>query len=139
MQQLQQVIARSLEAQAKLWPATKLALQGDVPAPIEASLVQAVNAVLDAHTTRLAVGFDRMPAIVLILLVLIAAVSLAEAAHNAGLRGRMIRWRMSAFAFVLVILIFIIVDFDQSLRGFIQVSNQSLISLVQDMEAAIAN
>jgi hypothetical protein len=139
LQQLHQLIERSLEAQGKLWPATKLALQGDAPTPIEASLVEAINAVMDAHTMRLAVGFDQMPALVVFALILIAALSLAGAAHNAGLRGRMIRWRMTAFALIMVILIVMIVDFDQSLRGFIQVSNQSLISLVQNMEAAITD
>lgn len=135
--QLQQLVERSLEAQGKLWPATKRALEGDTSPLVGISLVQAINAVLDAHTTRVAVGFDHMPAIALLALIFIATVSLAGAAHNAGLRGRMIRWRMSAFAVVLTVLILIILDFDQSLRGSIQVSNQSLISLVQDMEAAM--
>lgn len=135
--QLHRLIERSLEAQARLWPATKLALEGNTPAPIEAILVQAINAVMDAHAKRIAVGFDHLPWLVLFSLVLISALSLAGAAHNAGMRGRMVRWRMNAFALILVILIVIILDFDQSLRGFIQVSNQSLISLVQDMEAEI--
>lgn len=137
-EQLNQLIERSLNAQRKLWPATRLALQGDAPIPFETSLVQAINAVLDAHTMRLAVDFDHMPAIVLSALVLIAALALAGAAHNAGLRGHMIRWRMTAFAFIMVIMIVIIVDFDQSYRGFIQVSNQSLVSLIHQLEAAIA-
>jgi hypothetical protein len=139
VQQLQQLIERSLEVQGELWPSTKRVLQGDTSAVIGASLVQSINAVLDAHTTRFAVGFDHMPAVVVVMLVLIAAVSLAGAAHNAGLRGGMIRWRVSAFALVLAILILIILDFDISLRGFIQTSNQSLISLVKNMEATIAN
>jgi len=139
LQQLHEQIGRSLEAQGKLWPATRLAIQGGVSTPLEALLVQAINAVLDAHTTRFAVGFDTLPPLVLFALILIAALSIAGAAHNAGLRGRMIRWRMISFALIMVILIVIIVDFDQSLRGFIQVSNQSLISLVQNMETAIAD
>jgi hypothetical protein len=138
-QQLQQSIERSLLAQGQLWPATKRTLQGETATLVGISLVQSINEVLDAHTTRLAVGFDHMPAIILVALVFIAAVSLAGAAHNAGLRGRMIRWRMNAFALVLAILILIILDFDQSLRGFIQVSNHSLIVLVQDMESAMSN
>jgi hypothetical protein len=136
-QHLNELIGHSLEAQGKLWPATKLAIQGGVSTPLEALLVQAINGVLDAHTTRFAVGFDNLPPIVLFALILIAALSMAGAAHNAGLRGRMIRWRMISFALIMVTLIVIIVDFDQALRGFIQVSNQSLISVVQDMEAAI--
>jgi hypothetical protein len=139
LQRLHQLIERSQEAQGKLWPATKLALQGDVSTPMEALLVQAINAVMDAHTTRFAVGFDHLPALVLFGLVLIAALSLAAAAHNAGQRGRMIRWRMISFAVIMVTLIVIIVDFDQAYRGFIQVSNQSLVTLVQDMEAAISD
>ncbi len=134
---LHELIGRSLEAQGKLWPATMLAIQGGVSTPLEALLVQAINGVLDAHTTRFAMGFDHLPPLVLFALILVAALSMAGAAHNAGIRGRMIRWRMISFAFIMVTLIVIIVDFDQSLRGFIQVSNQSLISLVQDMEAAI--
>jgi hypothetical protein len=137
--QLQQVIARSLEAQAKLWPATRLALKGEIPAPLQASLVQAVNEVLDANTTRLAVVFDRLPGVVLVLLVLVAAASLGVAGHTAGLRGRMNRWRMSAFALVLAALMFIIVDFDSPLRGFIQVSHESLVAVIRDMEAALGD
>lgn len=139
LQQLHELIEHSLEAQGKLWPTTKLAIQGGVPTPMEALLVQAINAVMDAHTTRFAVGFDHLPALVLFALILTAALSMAGAAHNAGLRGRMIRWRMVSFALIMVTLIVVIVDFDQSLRGFIQVSNQSLVSLVQDMEAAMSD
>jgi hypothetical protein len=139
LEHLHQLIERSLEAQRKLWPATKLALEGDTPVPMEVLLVQAINAVMDAHETRFAVGFDHLPPLVLFALILIAALSLAAAGHNAGLRGQIIRWRMNAFALILVMLIVIIVDFDQSMRGFIHVSNQSLISVVQSMEDAIAN
>jgi len=137
LQHLHELIERSLEAQSNLWPATKLAIQGSASTPLDALLVQAINAVMDAHTTRFAVGFDHLPAAVLFALILIAGLSMAGAAYNAGLRGRMIRWRMISFALIMVTLIVVIVDFDQSLRGFIQVSNQSLISLVQDMEAVI--
>jgi hypothetical protein len=137
--QLHRLIERSREAQAMLWPATRLALEGNTPAPIEALLVQAINAVMDADAKRIAVGFDHLPWLVLVSLILISALSLAAAAHNAGMRGRMVRWRMNAFALILVVLIVVILDFDQSLRGFIQVSNKSLISLVQDMESEITD
>jgi hypothetical protein len=138
-EQLLEVIARSLEAQAKLWPATKSALQieGDMPGPLKASLVQAVNEVLDAHTSRMAVIYDRLPSSVLVLLLLIAAVSMALTAYNSGLSGHICRWRMSAFAVILAALMFVILDFDMILRGFIRVSHESLASLIREMEAAI--
>jgi hypothetical protein len=138
-EQLREVVARSLEAQAKLWPATKSAVQqeGNMPAPLKASLVQAVNDVLDAHTSRMAVIYDRLPGAVLALLLLIAAAAIALAAYRAGLRGNACRWRMSAFAVILAALMFLILDFDIILRGFIRVNHESLASLVREMEAAV--
>ena len=138
-EQVKQVIERSLKAQAKLWPATKKALEGDIPGPIQASIVTAINEVLDVHTMRLVATLDRIPGIVLILIVLVAAISLATAAYDAGLRESMSRLRMTAFAIVLAALILVIMDFDMPHRGFIQVSDVSLTTLIPDMEAALAD
>jgi hypothetical protein len=134
---LQDALARSLEAQSHLWPAAKLALQGDVPVPLQASIVHAVNEVLNAHTRRLAAGFDRLPGVVFALLLLIAASALAIAGHNAGLKGRMNRGRMTAFAFILGALMLIILDFDRPLVGTIRLNNQSLLSVIAEMESAL--
>jgi hypothetical protein len=99
--------------------------------------VQAVNDVLDAQTKRVAVVFDRLPGVVVALLVLIAATSLAVAAHNAGLNGRMSRWRMSAFAIVLAALMLVILDFDQGKRGLIQISDHPLKAVIHEMEHSL--
>lgn len=138
-EQLKQAIESSLEAQSKLWPATKKAVEGNIPGPIQASIVTAINEVLDAHPMRLAATLDRIPSVVLILIVLVSAISLAIAAYNAGLRGSMSWSRMNAFAFVLAALILVIMDFDTPQRGFIQISDLSLTALIQDMEATLAN
>jgi hypothetical protein len=138
-EQARRAVERSLKVQANLWPATKSALQGDLPGPIQSSIVQSINEVLDAHTTRMAVAFDFLPAIVLFLLVVISAISLALAAQNAGQSRGMIRWRINAFAVILASLIVIIVDFDRPFEGLIRGSNQSLVALVQDMEATLAD
>lgn len=136
-EQLQQVLERSLLAQSKLWPATRSAVQqaGDVSEPQKVSLVAAINEVLDAHTLRMAVVYDRLPSAVLALLLLIAATSMALAAYKAGLCGETRRWSMGAFAVILAALIFLILDFDIVLRGFVQVDQESLHLLVLEMEA----
>ncbi len=136
---LKQVVQRSLKAQAELWPATRMALEGDIPGPIQASIVSAINGVLDAHTMRLGAGLDRIPGVVLVLIVLVAAISLATAAYIAGLRGYMSRLRMGAFAFVMAAVIVVIIDFDMPMHGLIQHSNESLATLIPDMEAALSN
>lgn len=136
---LEAAIARSVEVQRRLWPATRLALEGDLPAPLQASLVQAVNEVIDAHTRRIAVVYDRIPGAVMILLLLIGAAAMGTAAHHAGLTGRTSnRWRLSAFAVVLAALMFLILDFDVILRGFVRVNHDSLLSQIREMEAALA-
>lgn len=137
-EQARQVMARSLGVQAKLWPATKLALQGDLPVPVQTSIVQSINEVLDQHSRRVAIGFDRLPALVLFLLVIIAAVTLAIAANNAGQLGGMNRRRMNTFALILAALMVIIVDFDQPFDELILGNNDSLVDLVQNLEATIA-
>ena len=138
---MEEVVARSLEAQAKLWPATKSALrqEGGMPDPLKASLVQAVNDVLDAHTSRMAVIYDRLPGSVMALLMLIAAASISLASYSAGLRGNACRWRMTVFAIILAALMFLILDFDMILRGFIRINHEPLASLIREMEAALGH
>jgi hypothetical protein len=134
---LREAVDRSLDAQSRLWPAAERAVQGDVPGPIQALILQAVNDVLDAHTIRIAVVNDRIPGIVLALLLLVAAASLAVAAHNAGLNGSINRWRMSAFSLVLAALMLVIVDFDRGQHGFIRISLQPLEVIIKDLESQL--
>lgn len=136
---LRKAVDRSLEVQARLWPAAERTVQGDVLGPIQALILQAVNEVLDTHTIRIAVVNDRIPGIVLALLLLVAAAALAVAAYNAGLNGSINRWRMSAFALVLAALMLVIVDFDRGQRGLIRVNLQPLEAVVKDLEAQIGD
>lgn len=128
---------RSSAAQAKLWPATVRVLEGDIPAPIQMSIVQAVNGVLDADTKRMKVVFDRLPGIVFALLLFIAAVALGGAGYNTAVQGQLHRWRKSVLALVLTALMLIITDFDRPVSGSIQVSQRALLLLVKDMELAL--
>jgi hypothetical protein len=135
----QEFIARTMEAQAQLWPATKGALHGRALGPYEAAMAQAVTDVLDAHTQRFTAALDHMPEVVSLLLLLIAALSLAVAAHNAGLTGRMNRWRMGGFTLILAALMLVILDFDRPQVGFIMLDETPLSALVNELEAALAD
>jgi hypothetical protein len=77
--------------------------------------------------------------VVSVLLLLIAALSLAVAAHNARLSGRMNRWRMSGFALISAALMLVILDFDRPQVGFIMLNETPLSALVKDFENALAN
>lgn len=135
---LQATLARSLEAQSHLWPATKQVLQGDVPGPIKSSIIQAVTGVLAAHNKRLAAVHDRLPDAILVLLTFVAMVSVAVAGYQAGLTGSMNHWRRGAFVLILAALILIIIDFDRSYEGAIQVNQETITSLISNLERALS-
>lgn len=128
-------VARTLEQQSRIWPATKRVVGQDNPAPMETSLVAAINAVLDAHTTRLAAVMDSLPKTVLWMLLFVAGASLSVAGYNAGIQGRMSRWRMAALTLVLVGLMLVILDFDRPLDGMIIVNQQGMATVISQMEA----
>ncbi|MEA1888527.1 MAG: hypothetical protein U9N50_01925 [Pseudomonadota bacterium] len=131
------VLKVTLEKQAKLWPATKRIVEQGQPGPVEVSLVAAINGVLDAHTIRFSAAIDKLPRVTMWMLVFVAAASLAVAGYNAGIQGRMSRWRMSAFAFVLTFLMLVILDFDRPNDGMVIVNNASIKSIIADMEAEL--
>jgi hypothetical protein len=128
-------IIRTLKQQARIWPATKRVVEQNNPAPMETSLVVAINAVFDAHYVRFAAVFDTLPKIVMWMLLFVAAASLSVAGFNAGIQSRMSRWRMTALTLVLTGLILIILDFDRPLDGMVIVNQNSLNSVIAEMEA----
>ena len=133
-----QLRAHSLAVQATLWPLTKeLVEENELPGPIEASIIMAVNDVLDAGTTRSAIFYDRMPPIIFVLLVLIGGLSFGMATYNAGLEGRINRWRITMFAFIITSLMTVIVDSEKSATGIIQVSQTPIIEAIESLEAEL--
>jgi len=130
----QAFISHSLEFQAELWPAVERLIENSDGGPIEAGIVQSINDVIDAHSLRIAALFDRLPGIVLGMLLLIAGASLAVSGYNRGLAGNMNRARMTVLALVLASVMTTITDFDRSLDGFVQMSQQPLKDGIQDME-----
>jgi len=135
---VQAAIGESLVAQAKLWPAMKDAFAGDVPGHLQILMVQAMNDVLDAHTTRMAVGYDRFAPSVFFFMIVLAALAVGFAAQTGAREGSLSRARISVFVLVLSGLIFIIIDFDNSSRGLIRLNQSSLVDLVAEMKVGMA-
>jgi hypothetical protein len=83
--------------------------------------------------------FDKLPPIILWLVVFISSSALAVAGFNAGIEGRINRWRLSIFALVLSSVMLVIQDFDRPISGFIIVSHDSTHSVIAEMEADLEN
>ena len=74
----------TLDKQAELWSATTDVVDQGNRGPMSSSLVAAINDVIDAHTIRLAAILDKLPRVVIWMLLFIAAASLGVAGYNAG-------------------------------------------------------
>jgi hypothetical protein len=134
---LRDMVAKSLEQQARLWPIVKRVAEGPVPAPIAALLIAAVNDVLDGNTIRLAAIQDHLPYAVMWLLLLVASAAMAVAGYNAGIQGRMSRWRMTAFAIVLTAIALVVLDLDRPQDGTVVVSQASINAVIAEVGAAL--
>lgn len=139
-QTLKKTVARSMMVQAKLWPATVRMVKdkGGAPGPLEISIVQAINEVLDTQGQRVKTATDRLPSVALLMLVFIAAASLAVAGFNSSLDGAPNRWRMTILTSVLAVVMLIIIDFDLPMRGFIEVSQIPLEKVIDEMETSLS-
>ncbi|MBL9131287.1 MAG: hypothetical protein JNG86_08815 [Verrucomicrobiaceae bacterium] len=128
----------SLEAQARLWPATEKILHAAPPGPAEVSLMESVNEVLDMHTKRLAAVFDYLPAFVVMVLLLLSVAAMMMTGYVAGLSGRQCRWRMTCFVCVLASALYVITEFDRPLEGLIQISQRPMREEIASMESDLA-
>ena len=133
-----EILTATLQAQGNLWPTLEQALMQGKPGAIEASMVAAMNDLLDTHTIRAAAIFDKLPNAVILLLIFISAATVAVTGFNAGLSGRISRWRTTALALVMTGVMLIIIDYDRPSDGFIRVNQASIFAVVADMEAELA-
>jgi len=136
---MQSVLARSLEAQDRILPAVDaiVANDGTASGPMSGMIVSSMNAVLNVHTLRLAAIRDRLPGAVIWLQLMVAGTALAVAGFNTGLSVRISRWRILAFCIVIAAVMVVILDFDRSADGFIQVSQLSLEEAAASMSSAL--
>jgi hypothetical protein len=134
-ERVRETVENSTQAKEALWPALKEVLKQKTPGPMEASLVAAVNEVIDYHTIRIKAVFDSLPFSVLLLSVLISSAALGIAGYNAGIRGRLSRWRLTIFGVVLTCVMIVIQDFDRPTSGFILVEHDSILTTIAEMEA----
>jgi hypothetical protein len=138
VERLERLFQQSHDAKAQLWPATERVVKDSASGPLDAALVGAVIDVMDCDTARVAAILDSLPPIVVTLLLLIAAATVAVAGFNAGLSGRISRWRTTLLILVLASIMLIILDFDRPAAGFIRVNVDSIGAVVSQMEDGLA-
>ena len=131
---LDEAIHRSLEIQRLLWdPAAALAERN--PSSIVLGLyLQSLNEMIDLHTTRVTESLRvRVPAAMWAVLFAITALAMLEMGYQTGLGGRRRPLSTPLFALVFSAVILLIADLDRPHAGWIRVSQQALVELLESM------
>ena len=103
-----------------------------------ALFIESLNETIDLHETRVTSGvYARVPATVVILLLLGSMLTLGMVGYNAGLTRR--RSPLTAVVLILVLgaVITLVVDLDRPRGGFLRVSQQPLIDLQEQIGALL--
>jgi Protein of unknown function (DUF4239) len=127
-------ILKSEEIQGQLWSAaTAVGLQH--PDSIVVGLfVGSLNEVIDLHAKRVTAGLrNRIPGAIWVVLLTIAALSLAAMGYHAGLVGTTRSLAVIVVAVTFSAVIALIADLDRPQEGTLTVSQQALIDLRQSM------
>jgi hypothetical protein len=132
-----QKIARSVEIHAQLWTiAEKLASEAP-DSDLLALFVVSLNESIDLHQTRVVAGiYARVPATILLILLVCSLLTLAMVGYNAGLTRRRSPVAATVMITILCGVITLVIDLDRSRSGFLTVDQQSLLDLQQQIGAA---
>jgi len=128
------VLRNSDAAHDHLWAQTKLLAALDMDSEIRSLFIASLNETIDLHQSRITVGLQyRVPAIVWIVLYLLALLSMLAVGYQVGMSGvrRLRGTPIVAIAFSLVIVM--VADIDRPSEGFVRVSQQPIADVQQMM------
>jgi CDP-diglyceride synthetase len=127
---------RAFDLENQLWSIARDASMASPQSHPAALFTAAMNDVIDLHEKRHRSIQDRVPDAVIILLFVVSIIALGQVAYSSGLNGR--RWPVSnsTFAFMIALVLIVILDIDRPRRGFIQVSQDSMLRLQQSLGPA---
>ena len=128
--------AESQRLQRRIWDLAVVAAFAD-PRPTTSGLfVEALNTMIDAQGTRVALGEDRVPGVILWLLIVVAVGSLALTGYASGIVLQPRHGAGLLVALLVSLVILLVVDLDRPSRGAIRVSDASLRALQATMQGA---
>lgn len=123
-----QAIRTGAEIQNELWCHAEEAAK-EAPTHITGLFIESLNETIDTSAERIAAARARIPGGVTVLLLTVAAFGCFASNYGAGALGRRFVLNAVMLPLVIALTMAVILDFDQSRRGFIQLSIQPLIEL----------
>ncbi|WP_068113079.1 hypothetical protein [Tropicimonas marinistellae] len=139
IEQAQAFIARTLEAQAKLWPLTLEVTADPLPAPLKTFIAGAMNDAIDAHLYRVETLSNPVSDITMSMMLASALMSLFLLGNRAGMVGRKLTWRTFVFSAFLFVVMISILDTQRGTEGLVRMDDTALRVTVFEMEMALAS
>ncbi len=123
---------RIAQLQSELWSLAVAAAQDD-PRPVTSgAFINALNDMIDSQGRRNALLELHVPEVVLLLLFVVFTASGGILGYSSGLSGHRVVAPTLMVSFLIVLIVFIIIDLDRPKRGLIQVNQNSLMLLQQE-------
>ena len=117
-----------------LWSAVEDGVNADHELARTSQIVPAANEVIDLSATRAWASHNHMPPSVLLLLAVCMVVSSGLMGHSFGQVGRRHLGLWIAMDVLVILALFVVLDFDRPRRGLIQVNHTPLIELQESMK-----
>jgi hypothetical protein len=123
---------RTKELQGLLW-SHAAALARENTSPVIAVFLLTLNEMIDFHTKRLAEFYNRVPFSIYLVLFVVSAMTLWLMGYYFGSHRKRVQILTTVVALLVALVMWLIMDLDQPMRGAIRASQQSLIDLHQDL------
>ena len=120
-------------ALAELWSGVTIAVQADPQLANTSQIVAGANAVMDISEFREWTMLNRLPAAVVVLLGLCMVISGALVGHSSAEAGERHPGLWIALNVLIMMVVFVILDFDRPRRGLIQISQKPLVEVLEEM------
>ena len=136
---LQEVLNRSDKLHDEIWTEVRQLVRTSVPNPINNTLIEALNDVIDLHSTRIALALrNRIPGAIWSMLYLMSIIGMMSVGYQSGLAGHrsVIGSTLLGLGFTLVITL--IIDLDRPQRGFLRVGQEPLLEVQEKIDANLS-
>jgi hypothetical protein len=133
-QQLATNFARSTAIHDELWAIAEELARATPESVVLGLYIDSLNQTIDLHSTRAtAIIYAHVPETVVILLIIGAALTMGMVGYSAGLTRRRSFLGAAVLVVVLAAVLTLVVDLDRPRDGFLQVSQQPLIDLIDEL------
>ncbi len=133
-EKIAQALVRSEQLHNELWSEAASLGRVNTASIVVGLFIQSLNDVIDLHSKRVTAGlYNRIPAIVWVVLYLVTVLAMTGIGYQIGLSGR--RSLIAVFALVLTFsgVMMLIADLDRPQQGLVKVSQRAMIDLQKQM------